>query len=127
MQTAPSMTELLEAVKHFIDETASPQLSGHANFHARVASNVLSVVLREMEQGANAQADEVDRLQSILQNESEQTADALNTALCKAIAAGKLSVQTPRLLQHLKTTAIAQLKIDQPHYSGLKTALEASQ
>ena len=126
MQTTPSMTELVAAVKHFIDETAAPNLEGHANFHARIASNVLSIVLREIDQGANAKSDEIKRLQALLPDMPAQTGEHLNAALCKEIASGKLTPETAGLLTHLKTTAIAQLKIDQPHYSGLMTALETS-
>lgn len=126
MQSPPSMRELIEAVQIFIDETASPGLSGHAKFHARVASNVLSIVLRELEYGPEANADQTARLTDLLDASPDQPLEQLNKTLCEKLSNQDLGLQTPDLLEHLKITAIAQLKIDQPGYSGLKTALESS-
>jgi hypothetical protein len=104
MHDGPSARELIEAVKAFIDKTAAPQLTGHAAFHARVASNALATVLRELDIRPAAEA--VD----------------LNRELCSAIRSGQMNLSTTGLLAHLKSTTIAQLSVDQPGYSGLKTA-----
>jgi len=125
MHDAPSTKELVEAVKRFIDDTASPQLTGHAAFHARVASNVLGTVLRELEQRPSAEADEKDRLIVLLGADPGATVDALNAQLCDEIRTGEMDVSTAGLLEHLKTTTIAQLSVDQPNYSGLARALQS--
>lgn len=124
MQTHPSLNELVEAVKHFIDETAAPNLEGHASFHARIASNVLSIVLRELEQGKAAATQESQQLAALLNTSPEEDLQALTRQLCDEISSGKITMETPGLLAYLKSTAIAQLNIDQPRYSGLKTARE---
>ena len=121
MHDAPSAKELIEAVKSFLDKTAMVQLTGHAAFHARVASNALATVLREMEQRPEAEAGERARLQQLLGSD-ETDISTLNRQLCEEIRAGHLDLATPGLLTHLKTTTIAQLSIDQPGYSGLRTA-----
>jgi hypothetical protein len=121
MHDAPSAKELIEAVKAFIDHTAAPQLTGHAAFHARVASNALATVLRELDIRPAAEADEVQRLQALL-GSTESDPELLNLLLCTEIQAGRLDLSTPRLLTHLKSTTIAQLSVDQPGYSGLRTA-----
>lgn len=121
MHDAPSAKELIEAVKSFIDKTAMVQLSGHAAFHARVASNALATVLRELEQRPAAEAAERERLQAILGSQ-EQDAGLLNRQLCEEIRAGRVDLETPGLLTHLKSTTIAQLSVDQPGYSGLRAA-----
>lgn len=126
MHTHPSLSELVEAVKHFIEETAAPGLSGHGKFHARIAANVLAIVLRELEQRSDAEAVEAQGLANLL-GAVDAPLEALNQSLCQAIAAGNFTKDTPGLLAHLKSTAIAQLKIDQPHYSGLRAALELSE
>lgn len=121
MHDAPSAKELIEAVKAFIDKTAAPQLTGHAAFHARVASNALATVLRELEIRPQAEADEKARLESLL-GKTADTVTALNRDLCDAIRSGEVNLSTSGLLAHLKSTTIAQLSVDQPGYSGLKTA-----
>lgn len=121
MHDAPSAKELVEAVKSFIDNTAMTQLTGHAAFHARVASNALATVLREMEQRPAAEARERERLQALLCSD-ETDVGVLNRTLCEEIRAGRVDLTTPSLLTHLKSTTIDQLSVDQPGYSGLRTA-----
>jgi hypothetical protein len=121
MHDAPSAKELIEAVKSFIDKTAAPQLTGHAAFHARVASNALATVLRELDIRPAAEAAEKARLESLL-GTSGESVTALNQMLCEEIRAGRMDLSTEGLLSHLKTTTIDQLSVDQPGYSGLKTA-----
>ncbi len=122
MHDQPSVQELVAAVKSFIDETASPQLTGHAAFHARVASNALATVLRDLEQRPSAEADERNGLIELLGATETQSVSELNRTLSERIQAGELSTTTPGLLSHLKKTVMAQVEIDQPRYSGLKTA-----
>lgn len=121
MHDAPSAKELIEAVKAFIDKTAAPNLTGHAAFHARVASNALATVLRELEIRPAAEAAEQARLEALLGRTGEPVT-ALNQMLCDAVRSGQMNISTPGLLTHLKSTTIAQLSVDQPGYSGLKTA-----
>jgi Domain of unknown function (DUF6285) len=123
MHDAPSPSELIAAVKSFIDDAAAPQLTGHAAFHARVASNVLGTLLRELEQRPAAESDEASRLHELLEAEPDATVEAMNRDLCDRIRNGQMDAATPGLFHHLKTTTIAQLSIDQPNYSGLKAAL----
>lgn len=125
MHDAPSTKELVEAVKRFIDDTASPQLTGHAAFHARVASNVLSTLIRELEQRPEAESAERARLVALLGAAPDTSLDDLNRDLCKRIQSGEMDLSSDGLLDHLKTTTIAQLSIDQPRYSGLALALQA--
>jgi len=122
MHNHPSIEELVAAVKSFVDETAGPQLTGHAAFHARVASNVLATVLRDLQQRPSAEAEERAGLLSLLGETNEENVDALNQMLSDRIRAGDMSVETSGLLAHLKRTTMAQVEIDQPRYSGLKNA-----
>ena len=121
MHDAPSAKDLIEAVKAFIDKTAAPQLTGHAAFHARVASNVLATVLREMEIRPGAEAAEQARLESLL-GVSGESVESLNRRLCEEIRSGRLGLSAEGLLAHLKSTTIDQLSVDQPGYSGLRSA-----
>ncbi|MEX1252132.1 MAG: DUF6285 domain-containing protein [Hyphomonas sp.] len=121
MHDGPSARELIEAVKNFIDRTAAPQLTGHSAFHARVASNALATVLRELDIRPAAEAEEKARLEKLLTTSGE-SANQLNAMLCAAIRSGRMDLSTDGLLSHLKSTTIAQLSVDQPGYSGLRSA-----
>jgi len=48
MQDRPSVRELLDAVRAFLEEDVVPALEGPRQFHARVAANVLAIVEREL-------------------------------------------------------------------------------
>lgn len=122
MHDQPSVSELVQAVKNFIDETAGPNLEGHAAFHARVASNALATVLRDLEQRPAREIEEAARLIALLSAPEDSDLETLNRNLSEQIQAGILTPETPGLLAHLKATTIAQVEIDQPRYSGLKTA-----
>ncbi|MEO1660488.1 MAG: DUF6285 domain-containing protein [Pseudomonadota bacterium] len=122
MHDHPSVPELVQAVKNFIDETAAPNLTGHAAFHARVASNALATVLRDLEERPAAEMAERQRLMDLLGPSEELSTGALNRALSDRIRVGEMTAGTPGLLAHLKATTMAQVEIDQPRYSGLKTA-----
>ena len=126
MHDQPSISELVQAVKSFIDETAAPNLKGHAAFHARVASNALATVLRDLDLRPTNEAAERGRLQALLGTD-EHDLRALNAALCEAIKAGQLTVTSPGLMEHLKLTTIAQVEVDQPRYSGLASAKRSAQ
>lgn len=121
MHDAPSQKEMIAAVKAFIDETAMPNLKGHAAFHARVASNVLATILRELDIRPDAETAERERLLRLLQADESASVSSLNLMLCKRLQQGDMGLDTPGLLEHLKTTTIDQLSIDQPQYSGLPT------
>ena len=122
MHDQPSVVELVSAVKCFIDGTAGPQLTGHAAFHARVASNALATVLRDLEQRPKANLEERQGLIELLGASDDETTQELNQKLSALIRSGDMTAETPGLLAHLKTTTMAQVEIDQPRYSGLKMA-----
>ncbi|MEM9842840.1 MAG: DUF6285 domain-containing protein [Pseudomonadota bacterium] len=122
MHDQPSVRDLIEAVKNFVDETAAPNLKGHAAFHARVASNALATALRDIDARPENDATERTRLIALLHANPESDLTDLNADLCQRIQSGAMTLATPGLLEHLKATTIAQVKVDQPRYSGLKTA-----
>jgi hypothetical protein len=74
-----------------------------------------------MEQRPAADARERDRLQALLKSD-EADVSKLNRKLCEEIRTKRVDLSTPGLLTHLKSTTIDQLSVDQPGYSGLRTA-----
>jgi hypothetical protein len=125
MHDQPSAAELVAAVKAFLRDTARPQLTGHAAFHARVAENALAIVERELASRPGQETEEARRLADLLGESG--SSDALNRKLARAIADGHMTIDTPGLLDHLKKTAIAQVEVDQPNYSGLGIATKSVQ
>lgn len=118
MMDQPSMRELVEAVRDFLERKAMPELKGHSAFHARVAANALSIVARELELGPGAAAEERARLVALLGMEG--TLDELNRELCRRIREGVIGLDAPGLKEHLEATTRDKLAIDQPNYSGLR-------
>jgi len=116
----PSMRELVDAVREFLETKAMPELKGHTAFHARVAANALAIVVRELEDGPKSGQEEQARLRGLLAKDG--TLDELNRELCKRIRSGKFTMATPGLVEHLEKTTRDKIAIDQPGYSGLKQA-----
>jgi Domain of unknown function (DUF6285) len=121
MHESPSAAQLLQAVIAFLNDVATPALSGHAQFHARVSANALALVARELVQ-REAADHHAASLYSALLAQSDPDPSSLSdleAALCEAIRTGKIDHKTPHLLASLRDVAKAQLAIDQPTYSGL--------
>ena len=117
MMDQPSMRELVEAVRDFIEQRAMPELKGHTAFHARVAANALAIVARELELGPQAAKAERERLRALLG--CDGTLEQMNRELCRRIRDGAFTLDTPGLAEHLTATTREKVAIDQPHYSGL--------
>jgi hypothetical protein len=120
MMDQPSIRELVDAVRDFIEKRAMPELKGHTAFHARVAANALGIVSRQLEQGPHADAEEHARLVTLLGKDG--SLDELNRALSQQIRDGALAIDTAGLQQHLELTTLDKVAIDQPNYSGVKIA-----
>jgi hypothetical protein len=118
MMDQPSMRELVEAVRDFIEQKAMPELKGHTAFHARVAANALSIVARELDMGPKSAEEERARLAALLGRDGGL--DELNRELCKRIRSGAFDLNTPGLADHLAVTTREKVLIDQPGYSGLR-------
>jgi Domain of unknown function (DUF6285) len=114
MQDEPTPPEVLAAVAALLRETVMPQLSGHTAFLVRVAANALDLVRRQVELEPAADGAELARLQALLARNGDLL--ELNQALCAAIEAGAVTLQTPGLAEHLWATTLEKLAIDQPGY-----------
>ncbi len=116
----PSIRELVDAVRDFLENKALPELKGHTAFHARVAANALGIVSRQLDRARAADDSELARLRALLG--CDGTLDELNRALCRAIREGTLDIGSAELRRHLDATTRDKVEIDQPNYSGLKIA-----
>lgn len=117
----PSVPELLEAVREFLETEVQPSLEGSVAFHTRVAVNVLKIVERELADGPTLAAAEKARLVGLLGHDGDL--DDLANELIEAIRAGRMDVTTPGLKEHLRSTVMAKLAIDNPRYVSYQRAL----
>jgi aminoglycoside phosphotransferase (APT) family kinase protein len=120
----PRVDELLISVRDFLREEVMPGTSGRTQFLARVASNSLDIVDRELSLGGEHRHQERERLVALLG--SEGSLGELRWALVNAIRDGAMVLDDPALCHHLRTTVVNQIAIDQPRYSGFRTALDRS-
>ena len=120
MQDRPSAEKLLAAARAFLNETAMPQLSGQAAFHARVAGNGLDILAREVGLAPGFNKAEQARLESLLGEGGDLT--TLNRKLCEKIATGEMDLSNDTLKIHIIKVTMGKLAIDQPRYQGYKTA-----
>jgi hypothetical protein len=106
---APSAAELLEAVREWLDRDVIPTTEGRLRFHARVASNVLGMVEREIELGPEQEArhrarlaqlgvsDDVELAAAIRRREFDDRAEELRALLAESVL-DKLAVANPRYI-----------------------------
>lgn len=124
MQDRPTYHELLDAVRRFLESDAIPALEGTKKFHARVAANVLGILMRERELEAMHLASEWQRLDRLLGAEPmPDSMDATKAALtirterlCERIRSGDADADPFRreVLAHVRQTVIEKLAIDNP-------------
>jgi aminoglycoside phosphotransferase (APT) family kinase protein len=118
----PRTDELLESVRDFLHHDVMQATRGRLNFLARVGGNSLDIVLREIALGPEHRRREHQRLRALLGGDGDL--EALRWRLVTALRDRTLPLDAPGLADHLRATVVNQVAIDQPRYSGLRTALE---
>ncbi len=117
----PRTDELVSSVRDFLHGEVMDATSGRINFLSRVAGNSLDIVLRELAVGEAHGQGERGRLSKILGAAGDL--EELRWRLVHALRDGTMPLDEPGLADHLRTTVVNQVAIDQPRYSGYKTAL----
>jgi aminoglycoside phosphotransferase (APT) family kinase protein len=120
----PRADELLTSVRDFLRQEVMGETTGRTNFLARVASNSLDIVMREMAVGREFNESELLRLQEHYQNEGGL--EELRWRLVNDIRDETLPLDNQWLKEHLRTNVVNQAAIDQPRYSGVKKAIGSS-
>ena len=121
----PRSDELLVSVRDFLRDDVMSATTGRTNFLARVAGNSLDIVLRELASGSQAASEEHQRLAELFADDVGSL-DDLRWRLVHQLRGGDMPLDHPGLAAHLRTTVVNRVAIDQPKYSGLKTALETA-
>lgn len=117
----PESEELLRAARDFLRGDVMSNTSGRVNFHARVAANAIDIVARDIEMGPAAREQESQELAALLGKDGEL--EDLRWDLVHALRSGSMPLDRPGLADHLRQTVVTQVAIDQPSYSGLRTAM----
>ena len=120
----PDVAELLRSVTEFLRDDVMATTQGRTQFLSRVASNTLDIVDREFRLGGEHLARERQRLNALV-GDGDEILD-LRWRLVNGLRDGNIALDTPGLAKHLRTTVVNQIAIDQPRYSGFKTAIDNS-
>ena len=120
----PRSDELLTSVRDFLRDEIMSVTEGRTHFMARVAANSLDILLREAELGPAYHSHEQTLLASMLDMEGDLY--QMRMVLCQRIRNGEVSLDDAALKEYLRFATLAQVLIDQPKYSGVRTALESS-
>jgi len=117
----PRTDELVSSVRDYLRADIMAATEGRLNFLARVAANSLDIVLRELSLGEAQRTLELRRLCALFG--ANDDLEALRWRLVRMLRDGTMPLDRPGLAEHLRQTVANQVAIDQPSYSGLKTAL----
>ena len=105
----PTVAELVESVREWLEGDVMAATEGRLRFHARVAANVLATVERELELGAVHAERHAERLAEL------GVAD--DAELAAAIRAGDLDVDPERLRALLRAAVDDKLAVANPRYA----------
>jgi hypothetical protein len=114
MQDRPTAAELVAAVREFLERDVMPAVDGRVAFHTRVAVNALGMVERELELGADLEREEHARAVALLGHDGA-TRD-LERELAAAIRNGARPADDAALVEHVRATVRAKLRVANPRY-----------
>lgn len=112
----PPCPVLLQATADYLEQELLPTLDGYHRFQTRIAIKVLRTAMREGQSGSAQDASERQRLAALLGHEDETA--ALRGELAQAIATGRMALDAPGLVPHLRQTLAEGLAINSPRFIG---------
>jgi hypothetical protein len=113
-QDRPTASELVAAVREFLERDVMTATEGRVQFHTRVAVNVLNVVERELNLGPDLERVEWTRAAGLLGHDGD--VDALERELAMAIRSGGLDQRLDDVRAHVRATVREKLLIANPGY-----------
>lgn len=117
----PTLDELLGSVRDFLHQDVMQASEGRLNFMARVAGNSLDIVRREVRTGVVLRTEELRLLRALFGTDSGSVAE-LRWRIVSGLRDGTLAVDASALESYLRFAVVNQVAIDQPKYSGYRTA-----
>ena len=113
-QDRPTASELVAAVREFLERDVMAATEGRVQFHTRVAVNVLNIVERELNLGPGLEPAQRARATALLGHEGG--AEALERELAAAIRGGALDDRLDEVRAHVRATVREKLLIANPAY-----------
>ena len=117
----PRIDEIVTSVRDYLRTDVMAATNGRTQFLARVAGNALDIVLRDFAVGAEHRKRQHQRLRALLGEDGDL--QTLRRALVQRLREDRMALDHPGLADALREAVVNQAAIDQPTYSGLKTAL----
>jgi hypothetical protein len=107
----PTAAELVEAVREFLERDVMGATEGRVQFHARVATNALRMVERELAEGSAMEAEHRQRL--------DRLGVADDRELSRAIRDGVLDDRWPDVQRIVFEAVVEKLRVANPdHLEG---------
>ncbi len=108
LHDVPTASQLLEAVKEWVEGDAREATTGRVQFHTRVVANVMALLERELQSGPAMAEAHAARLAGLgVSSEAE---------LASRIRGGEWSVDDRRLLDAVRATVVDKLAVANPKY-----------
>lgn len=104
----PTAAELVESVREWIENDVAPNVTGRLSFHARVASNVLAIVERELSSAVGDAAAHSERLASL--------GAGSDTELAAMIREGAMDSRLAEVLRVLEPSIRDKVRVANPKY-----------
>lgn len=108
LHDSPSMQQLLEAVREWMERDVLSSTSGRVQFHTRVAINVLAMVERELNLGPEQWARHRVRLAEL--------GFASDAELAAAIRRGDVDADVDRVVKAVRADVVDKLSVANPGY-----------
>lgn len=102
----PTVGELLDAVRQWLESDVVPEVEGRLRFHARVAANVLAIVAREIELGPDQERQHRERLAALGMDD--------DAALAAAIRSGELDDRLDEVRSAVRASVVDKLAVANP-------------
>ena len=115
----PTITELLYAIKYFLDSKIKGEVPPHLAFKLRIVENVLNIVIREIEHGEDLSKEVKSDLKELLETDVSNIEE-----LASIIKYKKIDLENQDLKNLLVKLSKNKIAVDNPNYSTYKKLVE---